>query len=51
MNRRGHMSNKIPNVKLRPASSALPTKPREAETLNAMDQEMLKRLADQAEGE
>jgi hypothetical protein len=51
MNRRGHLSSKIPNVKLRPASSAQPSKTREADPLNAMDQEMLDRVLAEADGE
>jgi hypothetical protein len=51
MNRRGHLSSKIPNLKLRPASSALPSKTREADPLNAMDAELKQRAWLVAEGE
>ena len=53
MNRRGHLSHKIPNVKLRPAPapSASKGKPREASPLNAMDEQIMQRAWEEAEDE
>lgn len=50
LNRRGHLSSKVPNVKLRPSSSALPSKVHEAEPRNAMDQELQRRAWEAGDG-
>jgi hypothetical protein len=50
LNRRGHLSSKVPNVKLRPSSSALPSKVREAEPRNAMDEELQRRAWEAGDG-
>lgn len=56
MNRRGHLSHKVPNVKLRPAPAMGVTTSRSKDkqkevVINAMDEEVLRRAWDAAEGE
>jgi DNA replication regulator DPB11 len=60
MNRRGHLSSKIPNVKLRPVpaastststSSKSRNKNATRDPLNAMDEELIRRLGEDMEDE
>ncbi|ORY32222.1 hypothetical protein BCR39DRAFT_523376 [Naematelia encephala] len=57
MNRRGHQSVKIPNVKLRPApaptaeSSRKRARQRQSSPLNALDDELRRRVLEEAEAE
>jgi hypothetical protein len=52
MHRRGHLSTKIANVKLRPAPASTGGRDRKSPSpMNAMDEEMLRRAWEGAEGE
>lgn len=52
MNRRGHLSSKIPNVKLRPARGGSTLKRKEPSPMNESDEDEILRSAWQgAEGE
>ncbi|WVN85237.1 uncharacterized protein L203_100382 [Cryptococcus depauperatus CBS 7841] len=49
MNRRGHLSTKIPQVKLRPAPARAPNAERESSPINKMDEEILRMALLEAE--
>ncbi|WWD01536.1 hypothetical protein V866_008481 [Kwoniella sp. B9012] len=51
MNRRGHLSTKIPQVKLRPAPAGSSRKTREASPINKIDEEIMRRALADAEDE
>ncbi|WVW83245.1 hypothetical protein I302_105264 [Kwoniella bestiolae CBS 10118] len=51
MNRRGHLSTKVPQVKLRPAPAGSSRKAKEASPINKHDEEILRRAMAHAEDE
>lgn len=50
MNRRGHLSSKVPNVKLRPARGGSTFKRKEPSPMNEDDEEVLRQAWEGAEG-